>query len=261
MIKKLCSSLSLALSLLSSAQAGCIACSDGVIGPNDEFPIVWTKVIMLSGGPGWTKAGDTQQQFSTSVPLLFNTYVANKKWNTLGEGELFFALQHAMGKYITGRFGIAAAGSSPAKLQGTVLLNSNPNVQAYRYSYRVSHGRIGLKTMFLFGEQNQTFMPYIMGSIGLAMNASHQYKQTPNSNIFPIVPTFRSNTDSNAFAYTLGGGIEAAFTEHWHGGVGYQFADWGKNNLDSIRGQPFDEGLRLSRLYTHLLQFSLTYIC
>ena len=261
MFKNFIASLAFVSFLLPNAQAGCLACDDGIIGPNDEFPIVWTKVIMISGGPGWTKAGETQQQFSTSSPLLFNTYVANKKNNTLGEGEIYLALQHSLNQYITGRLGIAAAGSSPAKLQGTVLQNSNPNVQSYRYSYRIGHGRITAKTMLLFGAKDQTFMPYIMGSIGIGFNASHQYKQTPTSTLFPIVATFRSNTDSNAFAYTAGAGIEAAVNKHWHGGIGYQFADWGKSNLDSIGNQPFDEGLRLSRLYTHLVQFSLTYIC
>lgn len=261
MFKKLISFLILSVSIFSGAQAGCLACDDGIIGPNDEFPIVWQKVIMISGGPGWTKPGETQQQFTTDNPLLFNTYAANRKWNTLGEGELFFALQHVITNYLSGRFGIAAAGSSPAKLQGTVFLNSNPNLPAYQYSYRIAHGRIALKSMFLFGAEQQQFRPYIMGSIGWAMNASHQYKQFPTSPIYPVVPTFRTNTESAAFAYTVGGGIEAAFTSHWHGGIGYQFADWGKSHLNGVRGEPFDEGLRLTRLYTNLLQFSLTYIC
>lgn len=259
MFKRLLTSCCLALTSLSTLQAGCLACDDGIVGPNDEFPIIWTKVITLSGGPGWTHAGDTQQQFTT--PVLFNTYIADKKTNMLGEGEIYFSLQHAMTNYLTGRWGIAAAGSSPARLQGTVLLNSDPNQRAYAYSYRIAHGRIALKSVLLFGTKEQKILPYLMGSIGLAFNASHQYKQTPKSNIYPIVPTFRSNTDSNAFAYTLGAGVEGAFSQHWHAGFGYQFADWGKSNLDSVAGQPFDEGLRLSRLYTHLAQFSITYIC
>ncbi|WP_367605698.1 outer membrane protein [Legionella sp. W05-934-2] len=258
MIRKLVTSSILSLLFASSTQAGCLACDDGLIGPNDEFPIVWTKVITVSGGPGWTKAGDTQMQYSTSTPIpLFNNYIANKKWNTLGEGELYFALQHILTNYMTGRFGIAAAGSSQAKLQGTVIPSPSATVQPYTYSYRITHGRVGLKGMLLFGAQNQTFMPYIMGSFGLGMNSSHQYKETQ----IPQMPTFRSNTTTAAFAYTLGGGLEAAFNQNWHGGIGYQFADWGKSNLDSIGGQPYDEGLRLARLYTHVLQFSLTYIC
>ena len=72
-------------------------------------------------------------------------------------------------------------------------------------------------------------------------------------------PPFQSN-NTTTFVYTLGVGIQKSFSSHLQGAIGYEFADWGKNNLARAAGQTLNQGLTLNHLYAHQIQLSLFYI-
>ena len=72
-------------------------------------------------------------------------------------------------------------------------------------------------------------------------------------------PNFTTNTQT-AFSYTLGAGIQKSFSKNWAAGIGYEFADWGNSQLNRAPDQTLGNGLALNHLYTHGLQFNITYL-
>lgn len=51
----------------------------------------------------------------------------------------------------------------------------------------------------------------------------------------------------------------AVFEPILAGGIGYEFADWGRSQLNRAPGQTLNSGLSLSHLYTNGFLFNLTY--
>ena len=70
---------------------------------------------------------------------------------------------------------------------------------------------------------------------------------------------FASNT-TTAFTYTLGAGVQRYLNPHWQAGIGYEFADWGRSQLNRALGQTLNSGLSLSHLYTNGFLLNLTYL-
>ena len=70
---------------------------------------------------------------------------------------------------------------------------------------------------------------------------------------------FASNS-TTAFTYTLGAGVQRQLNPHWQAGIGYEFADWGRSQLNRASGQTLNSGLSLSQLYTNGFLFNLTYL-
>ena len=73
-----------------------------------------------------------------------------------------------------------------------------------------------------------------------------------------VMPDFASNT-TTAFTYTVGAGIQRLLNQHWQAGIGYEFADWGRSQLNRASGQTLNNGLSLSHVYTNGFLFNLTY--
>lgn len=223
------------------------------------YPIVWGKVITLSGGPSWARGGEAQSFFAN--PIHYNTYIPTKKTSTMGGGEIVFSLQHTINPYLFGQIGVGFAGAGNADLQGVVWIDNNPDFAFYNYTYRLNHGRISFKGKLLGGNERSFINPYISGSAGIAYNHSYHFQAVPVSPLLPPMRGFESNTQSLAFAYTLGAGLSKSFLTNWRAEIGYEFADWGKSNLEAVHGQPYGKGLYLSNLYSHQLLFSISYLC
>jgi len=73
-----------------------------------------------------------------------------------------------------------------------------------------------------------------------------------------VMSNFASNT-TTAFTYTLGAGVQRHLNQHWQAGIGYEFSDWGRRQLNRASGQTLNSGLSLPHLYTNGLLFNLTY--
>ena len=103
-----------------------------------------------------------------------------------------------------------------------------------------------------------TLSSYIGGSIGTGWNQARNFIITPRNSADVPAPAFLSHTQTG-FTYTVGAGIQKTITDHWQAGVGYEFADWGNNNLAAAPGQTLGQGLALNHLYTQQLHCSLSY--
>lgn len=213
-------------------------------------------IITLSAGPAWSNNGQTQAFLLQ--PDVEKTYTGTRRNSSLPTGELFLGLQALDNTYFLGQFGIALAGASNIKLEGDIWEDSDPNFNNFIYTYKVNHLRIAAKGKLLVNWKHSV-SPYISASLGVGFTHAHDYAITPKIIEEVPAPPFLNHTNTN-FSYTLGAGLQKRISNHVRAGIGYEFADWGKSQLGSAPGQTLNSGLHLSSIYTHELQFSLSYL-
>ena len=226
---------------------------DGINETNHFSPLVFT----ISAGPVWATAGATQTFYLQ--PEIEKTYFANKSTTVLADGELFIGIQRPLTDRFYGQLGLAAATTSEAKLSGNIWDDASPVFNNYTYGYQIRHTHVAAKGKLLTDIRYYSLTPYISGSLGVGFNRARSFSQSPI--IFEAVPgpNFSNNTVS-AFTYTVGIGLQHVINNHLYGGIGYEFADWGKSQLSRATGQTMGTGLSLSHLYTNGIQLSLSYI-
>lgn len=223
-----------------------------VFDPN--LPIEWASIITVSGGPAWASPGKDQYLYPYPAPS-YQYYSARGDTTTLGTGELYFGLQHLVTSTLIGQFGIGVAGASDAQFSGVINVDGTPDV--YSYQYHVSHVRAEFKGK-LIAAGWRVVQPYVSGSFGVGFNHAHDYIPTQiNPNFY--IPQWYATNSVVAFSYTLGLGVQKMLTPNWQVGMGYEFADWGKNYLGG-NGNLVSKGPGSAHLYTNELLFSLSYL-
>ena len=213
-------------------------------------------LLTFSAGPAWYHAGETQT-FNVQ-PDVVNTYDARNNTHALASGELSFSIQHLLSSSLLGQVGLAVAKSSNATLQGDVWQTADPVFNNFAYQYHESHAHVAIKAKLLTLIFSQIWTPYLSASVGAGRNHVYGYHATPNLTEELPMPDFKANTQT-AFTYTAGVGIQTTLGAHWAAGCGYEFADWGTSALARATGQTLNTGIALTHLYTHQLQFNLSY--
>lgn len=213
-------------------------------------------VTSFSIGPVWSSAGSTQTLYLT--PDIVKTYTANNSIRTIADGEVFLGIQKTLSHGIYTHFGIAGALTSPMKLTGNIWDDGDPTFNNYTYNYQILHGHIALKAK-VFKDSPYSFKPWVSGSVGVGFNSAYDFNNTAlNSETIPQ-NNFGNNTQTT-FTYTVGTGLQKIINQNWQIGMGYEFADWGKSQLNRAAAQTINSGLSLDHLYTNGLLFNLTYI-
>lgn len=214
-------------------------------------------VATLSGGPAWYQAGKTQTFYLQ--PGFKNAYIAQTPTKVLAEGELFLGLQRDLSSYLLGQLGLTFAGSSDARLHGSVWETGDPAFDNFTYQYHINHMHVGLKGTLLAPITSTSYVPYVSGSLGVGYNHAFDFTMTPL--LFETIPepSFNNNTQTT-LTYTLGAGFQKILNQHWQVGAGYAFADWGKSQLSRAQGQTLNQGLVLNHLYTNQLQLNASYL-
>ena len=215
---------------------------------------LWPSVMTLSIGSSWAALGETQTFFLQSD--IEKTYAANKQSNALVNGEFFVGWSRVVSPSFEGQFGLAAAIASSARGKGDIWEDADPAYNNFFYNYSVNHAHLAVKGKLI--ANTSKIRPYVQGSLGVGLNRSHDFSMTPK--IFEAVPApaFTNHT-TTAFAYTVGLGLQKAFNDHLQGGLGYEFADWGKSQLAPAFGQTTNSALQSCHLYTNQLQLSISY--
>lgn len=210
----------------------------------------------LSLGPVWESGGKTQTFYLASE--IEKTYAANSDTHTLFDGEVFLGFQKVLSQNLQGQLGLAIAATSNASLSGAIWDDADPEFANYVYEYQIQHTHIAAKAKLL-ADMGYWVTPWISGSLGVGFNYANSYSNTPI--IFEAIPNenFKSHTETT-FTYTVGAGVQKALNNHWQVGVGYEFADWGKSNLNRAAGQTLNSGISLNHLYTNGVMFNLTYL-
>lgn len=212
--------------------------------------------VTLSLGPTFTAGAESESFYLQSD--IAKTYKVNRNPNLFGSGEAFFGMQIPIMPNFLGQFGVAVAGGLEAPLKGNIWEDQDPDFNNYTYKYTVNHAHVAVKAK-ISTDTNTVIQPYVSGSIGTGINRSHRFSISPI--IFEEVPApnFTSDKDSG-MVYTAGLGIQTSYNENWQAGIGYEFADWGNLRLGRAPGQTLNSGLGSNHLYTHELQFSITYV-
>jgi opacity protein-like surface antigen len=213
-------------------------------------------VFDLSLGPAWSQAGATQTiQLTPSVEKM---YVAIKSAQTAGYGALFFGFAGQINEQLQSQIGLELAGITNVKLQGDIWDESDPYLNNSSYNYKVNSARVALKGKIL-DDIGYTIVPYVSASVGLGFNRASGYTLTLTDCSSVSTPLFGSNMRT-AFSYSVGVGAQKALSNQVQVGLGYNFTDWGANNLSPASGQTSSSGLTLSHLYTNALLFNLSYL-
>lgn len=231
---------------------------------NNSVSSLWTNtaqiiqsswVATLSFGPSWESAGKTQAFYLT--PDIEKAYVANQSRDFLANAEFFLGLQGALQQNIQGQLGFELAYTGNASLSGDIWDDADPNFDNYTYKYNIQHTHIALKGKLL-GDWELPFEPWVSAALGVGLNKSYDFSNTPTIFAATPMPNFISHT-TTALTYTLGVGLERELIKHWKVGIGYEFADWGKSRLSRAPGQSLNSSLSLSHLYTGSMLLNITY--
>jgi len=230
--------------------------SNVIAGTMGEPVSRFNYLAALSIGPVWPTGADSQTFYLT--PDIEKTYAANSTSSALADFEVFLGVQRSLTPTLLGQLGVAVAATTNARLSGDIWDDADPEFNNYTYSYKIQHTHVALKGKLL-ADKGLLVMPWVSGSIGVGFNDSHSYDNTPK--IFEAIknPNFASHTQT-AFTYTVGAGVQKALNQNWQIGVGYEFADWGKNQLGRAEEQTMGEGLGQNHFYTNGLMFNLTYV-
>lgn len=221
-----------------------------------SYQEVYDYVFTLSGGASQVQGGVSQTL--TLQPDVQKRYEASGNKQIVASGELFFGMQSLLSPNFVGQLGVTAAGSSDAKFQGNIWEDADPDFNDFTYAYKVSHSHVAIKGK-LIAIDFIDVDPYLSVSLGVGFNHAYDYSVTPLLFSQLPAPNFGSQR-TTAFTYTLGLGIQKELFPCLQAGVGYEFANWGKNELARAEGQTLGTGILLSHLYTNQIQFSLSFL-
>lgn len=236
------------------ATALTISAANSFAGEALAAPTSW--LATFSFGYGWEDAGETQTFFL--APNIEKTYFADSNSHRVANGEIFIAYQQALQTTLDAQLGLALALSHRAYLTGQIWDDAQIEFNNDTYHYKINHLHLALKGKVL-ANRNWFVTPWVSGSLGLAYNRSHAFDNSPLVDEVVNTPCFSDKT-KRTFTYTLGAGVQKGLNQHWQMGIGYEFSDWGKSQLNRAPEQTLNGGLSLSHLYVHALLLNLTYL-
>lgn len=213
-------------------------------------------VASISAGPVWQSGGTIHVFYLT--PTIEKAYVENTGSSTLADGEVFWGIQNRLGRQTFGQFGVAVAATSNTTISGVIWDDTFPEFNNYLFSYKLQHAHVALKGKLL-GDWGFFVSPWVSASVGIGFNRSYKFNNTPIIPEAVVNPNFTSST-KGALTYTLGLGIQKPLSTNWQVGVGYEFADWGKSELNRAMTQSLNGGLAQNHLYTNGVLFNITYL-
>ena len=231
--------------LVTTVSGDLVADTIGPINTSD----LGTQVVTLSAGSSWSRGGKTQILFLE--PDVEKTYMANKKMGALASGDVFLGWEKSLNHSILGQLGIALAASTDAHLSDDQWEDADLDYNNYYCNYKVNHWYFAVKAKLL--AQMSMVQPYISGIMGLGFNRAHGFDVIPCIEMETPPPLFLDKTQT-ALMHTLGLGVQKAIVKNWSGGVGYEFANWGKSRLAQGSMQTVGKVLSLLHLYTHGVQ-------
>ena len=214
--------------------------------------------VTLNLGPGWPTS--TQNEVIELLPNVSNRYMSSNNTDAFINGELFVGWQQKINdcKHLTeSQFGLAYMVTNSAKINGVIWQANDPRFDNEVYAYRIKHSSVTLRGKLL-STPKETYQGYFTGSIGIAFNTSYDFNNYPVISTVLPSPNFQTNTETD-FTYTLAAGVQKKLNPNWAIGAGYQFADWGKSQLNRAPGQTMNTGPGFNHFYTSEAQFNLTY--
>lgn len=225
------------------------------------WPILETKncspLVTLSLGPAWISAVKTRSfHIRTTTD---NAFHYNRQTEITGAGEIFVGWQAPINLNLLGQIGIVLAGSLNTPINGNISQANVMDPTRYTYRYDVNHRHAALK-LKLTTDTNTVVQPYLSAALGMGSNQASHLTIRPNLTSLDLQPIPITTDNANGMIYSLGLGIQSAYTQNWHLGLGYEFADWGALQLAAATSNGFNKRINTQHLYANQVLFSLTYV-
>jgi len=223
---------------------------------NVSYALTNSWFISLSAGPAWGVKPSSQTL--TLAPDIIKTYVPSTLAQTFAVGDVYLGCRHELHNNLDAQLGLAFMATSHATLPGYIYDDGLSQFNNYSYKYKLQHDHVAVKGRLLWNTQKY-LMPWVAASLGVGWNQAYSFTNTPLISQAVMMPNFTTKT-TTAFTYTLGAGVQHALQNNLQVGVGYEFADWGKNQLGLAPSQTLGSGLNLTNFYVNGLMFNITYL-
>jgi opacity protein-like surface antigen len=143
-------------------------------------------------------------------------------------------------------------------IKGTITQYSLPEFLNYSYTWDTQADTVSLYTKVHVVEYG-AFKPFINAGLGLAINRSGHFYETPFAGVTPRVsPGFSKHTQTN-FTYNVGAGVDYALSQKLSASVAYNYQDLGSvrssNGVDTWSG----DNLTIEHYELNMLVVGLTY--
>lgn len=201
--------------------------------------------------------GNNDQTFFLA-PEVEKKYSSSSPARRLLDVEYFLGVEKQLQNCTSYQIGLAVAVASPATMKGTISDDALPEFENYTYQYKLRHEHVAIKGKLLFTPPQKLLIPWISASLGLGLNQSTHFTNTPIIYEAIASPNF-TNRQQTALSYTLGLGLQSQLTNNWQTGLGYEFADWGASGLDRASTQTMNSGLSRPHFYTNAILVNLTF--
>ncbi len=228
----------------------------GTMGKAAANEYTWFGSLNIGGA--WARSGEGQTFYLS--PDIIKTYTIDKSTNGFVSGEVSLGLQKQLSSHWIGQLGLAVAQTGNVKLQGHIYDDADSQFDNYTYSYKIWNRRFTINGKLLFEKENYWLIPWVGAGVGVGFNYAHRFGNTPL--IFEAVtnPNFGPNTKT-AVNYSFSAGFLKAVSDHWNLGLGYEYVNWGKAQLDRAPEQTLNSGLVVNNINTHGVNFNITYLC
>lgn len=214
-------------------------------------------VVSANLGLAWVQAGESQAFYLQEE--VQNAYLAQRKINSVVNGEIFLGLQNRLAKSVWLQWGVAAGIASNAKLSGDILADANPDFNNFTYQYKIKHSRVTVKGKLITDSGWYQLQPYVSASAGIGFNYAY-HMQTQTKIFEEIPPPDFTAQNTTSMSYTLGVGLQTEVGPGWFAGLGYEYARWGKSELGRAPGQTLNHGIKTDNIDTNGVVVSLTYV-
>lgn len=216
--------------------------------------------MTLSFMGGLPVNGQTQTFFLQ--PEVEKTYASRKNNAIVGSIEAFAGLQSPLDTGLDSDFfwqiGLAIAGTNNVRLEGDIWEDANPNFNNYTFSYNVTNAQLLVKSRLFFVVYD-LFDAYVSAGLGVSFNQSSSFIITPRICEEVPAPPF-ADKSTFGFAYSAGLGVQTMLSLNWKVNLGYEFINWGPNELNRAPGQTLGMGLKQTNFFVNAVTVGVTYI-
>ncbi|STX28305.1 Uncharacterised protein [Legionella beliardensis] len=209
--------------------------------------------INVGIGAAWQKIGSPQTV--TLLPPDSNYYTVKSDYKLATNFNFAVGFEQLINQHFSYQLGIAAYGNTAVNSRGHVWQFALPEFDNFSYRYKIQSTAF-LLTGKLLSDYSSIIHPYLSANIGLGLNRSFSYEETPLIEEAVAMEPFRNHT-SNSFAWGAGTGLEINITPTTRFGIGYQFIDFGNATLGKSPVQVGSDTLKQKQL-SHQMAFQIT---
>jgi opacity protein-like surface antigen len=180
------------------------------------------------------------------------------KINAVLEGSALVGIEFPMSEENRWQTGFSYYQAATFEVEGQVQQLSDPAYTSFEFNYKVNNQRILWENRWL-SEVADDYFFYLMGGLGIAFNRAYDFDENNELNPAADIDPFFKDKTTTSLTYSFGVGVETEVIEDLRLGLGYQYSDLGKVELDTFEGQVTDDTIQTSSSPAQEILLMLTY--